>query len=175
MKLYTREQNLVTDISDLKYFFHVTSEDGQTAHFFGMVTIYKPRLPERNNHVIYWDLEEKINFLWQQEKYFLVCKTDMGHLTKSVTSSIKIFCQEGVSFNFIPCVKLYGEVYDPQAAVDIMRTKLPERLRWFYLQNENYTTYLFSEQQIFLLWTVCKRTCFSFEHLTYFADVNKPS
>ena len=53
MKLYTREQNLVTDISDLKYFFHVTSEDGQTAHFFGMVTIYKPRLPERNNHVIY--------------------------------------------------------------------------------------------------------------------------
>ena len=58
MKLYIREQNLVTDISVLKYFLHVTSDHAQTVHFWE-VRIYRPRFSGKNkNLIIYWDLEE---------------------------------------------------------------------------------------------------------------------
>lgn len=86
----------------------------------------------------YWCQKNKNkNFWWQQQKWFLVCERDMSHLSKVVTSSIKIFYQNvWCKCQFYTMYGASTGMYNPQAALEIIRTKLHEGWRCCSYKNK---------------------------------------
>ena len=129
MKLCPSEQNLVATILKSKWPPHVTCKHAQMVHILGKLQFTDQNLLAKIKTMLYLGIQssdpletltskspwqKKLNddvifqiLLTYQQKWFLVCKKYMGHVTKvMVNQHLLSRGISGLSFNFIACVEL---------------------------------------------------------------------